>query len=330
MKDKIAAEVIKKLNEASSWVVLCHESPDGDTVGCGLALCLLASRLGKSSRIMGKDHMPYRYSFLPMSESYETVLQLAPEDAEGALVICVDTSTVDRSVPGLAEILRTSDTVGIDHHGDNKAYCGINMIDAEASSTAEVVLDLMLSAGWGVTKDEAICLYTALTTDNGNFRFSSTTARSHRCASQLIAAGVDPSYIDDCVNENMSVEIIRLWGLALSRTELFSEGKCALFWLNHSDLKAAEADASVVDGLVNMLLRVIGVKVAILIVETGSGSKASIRTKDSYSARELAEVFGGGGHVHAAGAKISGNFSEALKKIRIEAERYVSNRTSPS
>ncbi len=324
-------EVTEKLKENEAWIVICHENPDGDTLGCGMALYSLGRRLGKRVRVIGKDRLPCRYTFLSYSEDYETVPILSSEDAYGSLIVCVDTSTAERSVRGLAELLKDgADAVNIDHHGDNAFYCPHNLVVNDASATAEIITDLLIRGGWGITAGEAEALYAGLITDNGNFRFRSTTPHSHMCAARLLEAGADPAKVDDYVNENLSIAGLKLWGLALSRTEVFADGAGAMFWLKEADFEAAGADASVVDGLVNMLLRISGIKVAVFLSVVNGVNKASIRTRLPYNARELAAVFGGGGHIQAAGAVIPGTFDEALVKIRAEAERYAADRIPAS
>ncbi len=325
MDGDITAEVIKKLKNAGAWLIICHENPDGDTLGCGLALFSLGKRLGKNVRIIGRNGIPERYAFLPLSGDYEIKRRISAEEIKDSILVCVDTSTKERAVSGLEEALNISDSINIDHHGDNQRYCRVNLVDESASATAEIITDLFIKAGWKIEESEAVCLYTALSTDNGNFRFNSTTPRSHICASKLIEAGVQPAVIDDYVNENMSVEVLKLWGIAFSRTEIFADGRCAMFWLDTKDFESSRSDASSVDGLVNMLLRIMGIKIAVFMTEIDGTNKVSIRTKPPYSARKLASVFGGGGHMQAAGAKVPGTFQEALSTLRTEAEKFAAD-----
>ncbi|HPX02917.1 MAG TPA: bifunctional oligoribonuclease/PAP phosphatase NrnA [Synergistaceae bacterium] len=320
--------IVEKLGSAAKWVILCHENPDGDTIGCGLALYSLGKRLGKNVRIMGRDPIPARYCFLPYYNDFECCMEIREEDVKDALLVCVDTSTVARSMPGLNEILSFADSINIDHHGDNHRYCRLNLVDPDASASAEIITDLLTEGGWGIEKSEAICLYTGLSTDNGNFRFGTTTARSHLCAAKLLEAGVEPAVIDGYVNENMTPEILKLWGVAYTRTEIFSNGKGALFWLGKEDFASASADSSAVDGLVNVLLRITGVKVALFLTEINGENKVSIRTKPPYSARDIASAFGGGGHLQAAGAKPGGSFIDAVNAVKAEAEKYINDRAS--
>lgn len=328
--DRIFDSVIEKMNEYESWVILCHENPDGDTIGCGLAVYSLGRRLGKEVRVLGRDPVPPRYQFLAHSDDFECCMEITEEDVRNSLLICVDTSTAARSMPGLTNVLAVADSINIDHHGDNHLYCGLNLIVIEASATSEIITELFERGGWGMNEGEATALYTGLSTDNGNFRFATTTPASHICAAKLLEAGAMPALIDEYVNENMTPAILKLWGTAYLRTEIFSDGVGAIFWLGKEDFQEAGADTSTVDGLVNMLLRITGVRVALFVTELNGENKASIRTKEPYIARELAARFGGGGHLQAAGAKLGGTFYEALDSIRSEAERYIADRTPAS
>ena len=325
---KVIEKIIAALGERQKWILACHENPDGDTIGCSLALYSLGKRLGKEVRVTGKSLLPERYFFLPFADAYKASDFILEADKFTAIV-CVDTSTEERSIGGLAEASkRGAVVINIDHHGDNRMLCDLSMVNPNASATAEVVVDIFMSSEWKITKDEANLLYLALVTDNGNFRFSSTTEKSHKCAATLMSFGAVPSFIDEGVNENMTASVLRLWGLALSRTESFAGGVCAVFWLTQEEIESAHADAASIDGLVNMLLRVKGVKAAALFSCVDGQNKASVRTKTPYSAREIVSVFGGGGHPQAAGTKIQGDFYCALTKLKAEMEKHVAKRNT--
>ena len=328
MEMAVMKEIIDKLASADKWLVLCHENPDGDTMGCGLALYSLGKRLGKSVRIMGRDPIPGTYWFLPYYNDFECCREITDEDVKEALLICVDTSTAARSMPGLKELLPHADSINIDHHGDNHLYCRLNLVDPDASASAEIITELLIESGWGIEEREAVSLYTGLSTDNGNFRFGTTTPRSHICAARLLEAGVRPDMIDEYVNENMTPEILKLWGVAYTRTETFSNGRGALIWLTGDDFADAAAGPSAVDGLVNAMLRITGVKVALFVTQVNGENKVSIRTKAPYVARDIASAFGGGGHLQAAGAKIEGDFREAIASLKSESEKYIDDRSA--
>ena len=319
-------EIISAMTAHGAWLIVSHENPDGDTIGSAAALCSLGCRLGKDVKLVCKSKIPSRYFFVPYSQKFVIAEQTEDMD-KNRLVICVDTSTEARSIAGIRELEESGAvTVNIDHHGDNSMYCTLNLFDSDASATAEVVEDIFASAEWSMTKEEASALYVALSTDNGNFRFHSTTARSHMCAARLLEYGADPAELDDCVNENLTQDILKLWGKAFSRTELSGGGCAAFFWLTDSDFSEASADASATEGLVNMLMRIEGVKIAVFLCEYFGVKKISVRTRPPFNAREFASAFGGGGHPQAAGAKIGGSLSEALSLLRKELVKYAAAR----
>lgn len=313
--EKIFSEIRAKLLEAESWGIICHENPDGDTLGSALALYSFGKRLGKNVFITGRDLFPDRYSFMPFSDEYRQFteeIQVEPD----RLLISVDVSTEARGLPELTR--QTNNSICIDHHGDNPGFMSLNLIRPDASATAELVCKIICESDENhvLTNDEASLLYVALVTDNGNFRFSSTTAASHECAAQLLSFGADPSALDNAIRENLTVEALSLWGIVISRARTFCDGKAGMFWLTAEDLERCHADHSAFDGIVNMLMRIKGLKIAVYAYDECNGTvKLSIRTKAEYSARVIANCFGGGGHERAAGAKNNGTLRETLLAV---------------
>lgn len=322
-----AAAAAQKLKSYGAWAILCHENPDGDTLGSAFALYSLGVRTGKKVSISCRHRLPETYSFFPCSDKLRVGYDVPVDVVRGTLLVAVDVSIKSRAASNMDELLAAcADSLTIDHHVDNELFAKTNFVAPEASAAAELMTAVFEAYGAGITVEEASALYTALVSDNGNFRFNSTTPESHRCAQVLLAAGVKPADIDDAVSENMSDKVLRLWGLALCRTELFANGKCALFYLRTSEIAEACAFGSALDGLVNMLLRIKGVKIALFLTERrdGTGCKLSVRSRGEYNAREIASRFGGGGHISAAGAKVDLRFDEALAAVRKAAEEYVS------
>lgn len=313
-------EALAKLKGHGAWTLVCHEHPDGDTLGSAFALCSLAKRCGKRAAVVSKDPLPQALSFFPYADELICSPSAPRSLAEGALLVAVDMSTAERSVDNFGELLSVcEDSLCIDHHGDNRLFCKTNLVEPQASATAEIVVRLMEAYGEGITAGEAAALYTALSTDNGSFRFSSTTAESHRCAGVLLEAGAKPDEIDDRVSQNMSAASLRLWGLALSRTETFGGGERAIFWLRRDELETSGVGSAELDGLVNLLMRIKGVKLALFLTEYDGYSKLSVRARPPYSARSVAAAFGGGGHPCAAGAKTAGAFEDILERVKKEA-----------
>ncbi len=321
-----AAGVARFLAEKDDWLVVCHEKPDGDTLGCLFTLVSVGRKMGKNVRCGGKDPVPRRYEFMLGEIGYEDLTENPGDLPSGALIVCVDTSGLDRSVAWLAEESSRHTIINIDHHGDNTMYGTVNWVDPDASATGEMILDLLEALDWELSEDEATALYVSMVTDNGCFSYASVSERSHECAGKLICAGASPSRITTLLDSNLSGDILRLWGRAFSRTELFESGIAASFWLDAADFDETGTTRADTESLVNFLLRIKGVLLAVFCTGNGENVRVSLRTKEPFSAREIAASFGGGGHDLAAGCTIEKNLPEALDLMKDEIRRHVERR----
>ena len=300
------------IENAKRLILLSHVKPDGDTLGSADAFFSIGTEMGKPCVWGGRDPFPEMYAFLPHSKQYqqiESLRQFAP--TSGDVVIALDTSTRDRSVPDLdlSPVL-----LNIDHHHDNSRYGDIIRVDAEASSTAELLWDLFSSANTSrVSYEAAFSLYVGIVTDSGSFSFSCTTPRTHRAVADMLEKGVRPSEVYRLLNFNRSYAKTRLWGLALSRITV--EGSVAMTWLVDADFRNFGADPSETENLVNQLLLIRGVDIALLLIDNRDGIRASIRSEGAVSAATVAHRFGGGGHPQAAGCTLPGTLSSATERL---------------
>ncbi len=322
-------EVLGHLATRENWLVLVHEKPDGDTLGSAAALVSLGLRLGKKVLWGGKDEVPSHYDFLAIDFPYEIFPSMPFERLEDdALVLCIDTSTAERSVGGLTDALARYTVINIDHHADNARFGTVDWIDREASATGEMITELMARSPWGITPAEAKALYVAIVSDNGGFRFASTSIRSHECAIELLRAGASPSAIARELDSNLTAEVLRLWSRALARTEVFADGRGALFWLVNEDFDATGCTQSATENLVNFLLRVKGAALVALVSEAGESVRVSLRAQEPMNARTVAQRFGGGGHDLAAGCRAEGSAASLLPELRRIMEEHIAGRSS--
>jgi phosphoesterase RecJ-like protein len=322
-------EIITLLDAAPEWLVLTHEKPDGDTLGCAVALTRLGRRLGKRVRIISPDPYPAKYAFLARDVGFEVLSSLPSDFPESdGIIACVDTSTAARSYPQLLEHPFACKSINIDHHADNELYGDVNWIDPSASATGEMVTILMEASPWGICQAEAEALYVAVVSDNGSFSFESTTLKSHHCAMAHIKAGVSPRKIADELNSDLSEAALHLWGRAMTRASVFADGACAIYWLTADDFSETGTAKDATENLVNFLLRVRGVKMAALCSEMsspdGASVRVSLRARPPFNAREVARVFGGGGHDLASGCTINSPVGEAVSALRDEMTSHVS------
>ncbi len=333
--EAIRKSVAEQLQAAPAWAVLSHEKPDGDTLGCASALIGLAKRLGKKCLWLGVSPYPHQYAFLPHAEDYvdlSTAQVLEEWARETFLFVAVDTSNPERgplATPEFKRCFSPSALINIDHHADNTRYGTTNLVDTDASASAEALCDLFDVGGWSISRDEARALYVALITDNGRFSFSSTTPRSFRCALRLLEAGVEPWEIADHLNKNFNPGTLPLWGRGLTRMELFADGACALVWLAEDDFAQTRTTHGDTENFVNWIMRIRGVQIGALCVEASPDVRVSLRTSRPLNARELAAQFGGGGHDQAAGCKIRACLPEAVGALKRAMASYAERFSRP-
>jgi phosphoesterase RecJ-like protein len=318
---EVLLQAARTLEEASSWILFSHMKLDGDAIGTATALFEAGMLRGKRVRWMGPDPMPSSYRFLPHTESYSTRREY-PFDEGDDLYVVLDSSNEERGVAGLRDRAPGAFVLNIDHHGDNSRFGTFNCVDSSASSTSELMWHVMTAGGWSITAEMAVCLYTGIFADTGGFVFSNTTEATHEVAADLLRRGVRPPAIDAALRQNRSLEGMHLWGIALARAECWGdEKKFALSWLAKEDFGSTGADMTDTEALVNQLLRIRGVRFAVLVTDElsadRSGVKASFRSREAMvEAVAVAHLLGGGGHPRASGASLNMAMDEAVRLIR--------------
>ncbi|MDR1649590.1 MAG: bifunctional oligoribonuclease/PAP phosphatase NrnA [Synergistaceae bacterium] len=316
-------QVARTLEAASSWRIFSHQKLDGDAIGAAAALFEAGALQGKRVVWMGPDPVPPSYLFLPHTEEYVARKEYR-FDSEDDIYVFLDSANENRGVKGLYDRTPKASVLNIDHHEDNSLYGTLNLVDASASSTSELIWRLMTEAGWPITAGIAECLYTGISADTGGFVFSNTTELTYRAAAELVARGASPSKIDTAMRQSRSLAGMRLWGAALSRTVCWGEAlQFAMTWLTREDFERTGAIASDTEMLVNQPLLIRGVRFATLLVEEEGGNevKVSFRSKEgSVAASTVARSLGGGGHPRASAAILALPLDQAIETIRRSVE----------
>ena len=319
---KIASEILSAKNVGITY----HASPDGDAVGSVLALINGLKSLNKNCYVISREKPSENLRFLPGSEEITGEITAPLKNSD--LVIVLDCGSLDRVCGNVEEF--SGLLINVDHHITNDKYGDINYVDARAAATAEIVYELLqiLKIDFNKANDTTLkigtCIYTALVTDTGGFRHSNVTEKTHRIAAVLKKIGVNNTFIYQSLFDNKEFDRIKLIGKALSSIELVLDGKVALLEMTNSfgrDIGIDEiGDTS---DIISYGLQIKGVEVTLLLKEADDCVKASLRSKDKVDVRKVAEIFGGGGHIKAAGIKIR-NISleeakfEILKEIKKE------------
>lgn len=297
-------ECAKLLKEQDNILILTHAHPDGDTLGCGFALCRALMKLGKICAVENADEIPKKYSYM-----YEDIV---PIKFKPKYVVAVDVAT--ENLLGELEGKYHIDMC-IDHHSTNTEYAD-NILLEDVPAASETMLKVVKALGADIDKGIANCLYTGLTTDTGCFRYASTTAQTYRAAAEMIDCGADNGRINRVMFETKTKTYARLERLALDSMRFYVNEKVAIITVTQEMYKLTGSNEQETEALAPLTRQIEGVEVGVTIREKADGTcKASIRTFESVNAAELAKCFGGGGHAQAAACKFACDVKEAREQI---------------
>jgi phosphoesterase RecJ-like protein len=298
--ERVAAEI----RDNERFLLTAHEGPDGDALGSLLGMHHLLTSLGKDSVMFlaAKEFpLPIEYRFLPLEE----VFHEPPADMSDRVVVFLDCGNIDR-MP--VDFLADGDNLrlNIDHHHDNTLFGDVNLVDVEASCTAEIVYELAILLGVELTPEMASALYVGLVTDTGKFMYENTNARTHRIAAELIEAGVPVDETYRRLYEHVPSEKLRLLSRALDGIERHCDGTLVLAYVTAADYAASGAGEEMTEGIIDHLRSVEGARVAALIRDLGDRGRAARKVSLRSSGGDIdvsavARAHGGGGHKRAAG-----------------------------
>lgn len=315
MKEAIAA-----LRSASSVALVAHRDPDGDTIGSAVALGLGLEGAGKAVAFHCADPVPEAFRFIAATERFT---QEPPRGVD--LVTTVDFGDQGRAKFALPEGIPL---LNIDHHATNGHFGTVNLVDASAPATAQIVALLVDEAGLTWTKEMATAALLGLMTDTGSFQFPSTNPRSHLVAARLLELGADLAAITANVFRSRPFAALKVFGAAFARLEAELGGRLVHTWIREQDFITFGARPEDASGLVEQIARSTGMRVAVLFNEELPGQvKVSIRTSaepPAIDAAALAARFGGGGHIRAAGTIARGTLDEVRARVLREARAALS------
>ena len=297
-------EAAAKMLEAENLVITTHVNPDGDALGSSLALYQMLIRLGKNVELLIDDDIPEAFSFLP---DIEAIKKPQEDSYQADYLIMLDVSK-DRI--GQVQDKCKAPIINIDHHRTNDGEADFLYLDAERAATAEIIYQLAQELA--VTPDAAVamCIYTGISTDTGNFRFSNTSAFTLRAAGDMVEAGAQPHVVSEALEKRSFKEVLDR-AKAMETIERFMDGRVAGIFIDHALYETLDTTEGFIDGV-----RIIdGVDVAVLMKEVEAGKcRASMRSK-GVDVSAIATEFGGGGHVRAAGCTIEEPLGVAKAKL---------------
>jgi phosphoesterase RecJ-like protein len=313
-------EVLDELRDATRFVLVTHENPDGDALGSLVGMHRVLLALGKDSvMFMAAEEfpLPYEYRFFELDGLQSTL----PTDLDERTIVFLDCGNIDRNPVGAFK-REDAHILNIDHHHDNTRFGTVNHVVEDASCTAEIVWDLMRALQVEPTIEIAEALYVGLVTDTGKFMYDNPGGRAQIRAAELNDAGVDVHGIYRRLYEGMPYAKLELLARALANVERFDEGRLAYTRITRDDFRLSGAEDSYSEGIIDHLRSVEGTKVAALareLVSDGANGrrKVSLRATDGeVDVSVIARAGGGGGHRQAAGFATEMSEQELISFLR--------------
>lgn len=304
------------LRGASQVTIVCHENPDADTLGGGLALSRALTSSGVATEVICSTGWPRTLDFLPGVDRVVSVPSMIPD-----AIVLVDCATIDRCGADTAAWIRAASApvVNIDHHRSNSGYGAVACVDDDAAATSEVVAELIHRLAGAPDRDGADLLLAGILHDTDGLRAPGTDAGTLRLVAELVDAGGDLCAVANQLFGQRPIGALRLWGGVMATLELALGGRIVIGTMSQAALKKADANMLDAEDLPDLLATTRDADVAVLLRELDpSTTRVSIRTNTAASAAAIAATFGGGGHDRAAGCTLPVDVDSA-RSLLIEA-----------
>ena len=312
--------IISQIKKAKRAALFTHITPDGDAIGSVFALSCLLESIGIQNDVYINEKIPERLMFLVDYGKKEYLTEYENKDYD--LMIALDCGDLHRLGDFTQFFGEFENTVVIDHHVSNPGYGKYNYIELHGSSTGEIIYRFATQGDFELSSDVASLIYAAIVSDTGCFKYSSVTPQTLVSASVLLEKGADHVKICKKLFDTEDIKTLKLKAMATDSMKLFHNGKVAIVMVTKQQLESAGAVYEDAEGLIEIPRSVSGVEVGIVIKEWKDKTKASIRTNEYVDASYLASLYGGGGHVRAAGlvsdmsvTKLCDDLVEKLKEF---------------
>ncbi len=305
------------LSEATSVAIACHVNPDADAIGSmlGLSNHLRARGIDTICSFPNDPFDPPRWvSLLPGTDA---LVQPKEFPKQPSVMVTCDVASMDRLAMLGGAAVRAKTLIWIDHHVSNEGLGTIPLIDATASSTAEVVFRLLEVMGGKIGRDTAMCLYAGLVTDTGRFQYQAVRPETLRLAAILREREFDHTGLVQALYEDNGAAYLRLMGTALQRLTLEPEVDLVWSYLTRADLSQAGVEPNETDDLIDTIRTAREADVAAVVKQQRDGRfKVSMRSRGNHDVAAIAQRFGGGGHRLAAGYTSREGLAGTLERLR--------------
>ena len=310
--------IYEEIKKANSIVILTHENPDGDAIGSSLAVYMGLKERNKDVDLIIPE-FPRLFNFLPCADEIKKEGRKESYD----LAISLDCASIKR-LNGWANYFENAKSkIVIDHHGSNTMYGDYNFVNPDSPACSQVLISMFETYNIEITKEMGTCLLTGIITDTGGFQYQSTTPETFEFAAALLKSGVNVSDVYKKAMETKTRANFELRKRAMERMEFLEDGKIAFTYFTKKDIEETNAEPGDHEGIVVEGRCIEGVEVSVFLRETDEGYKVSLRSNDYVNVSDVCMIFGGGGHIRAAGCTIDLPLEQAKERIINQIKMYL-------
>lgn len=309
------AEARRFIENHDHYLVVSHVNPDGDAASSTFAMGWLLDRLGKTFTLVNEDAIPDKFAYM---WGFDRLIRLTelPSDPPIQAIISVDCADEARMGRVRERVAPNVPLLNIDHHPTNDRFGDAQLIREDAAATAEVLFELAEQLGVPMGKELADCIYTGLLTDTGGFRYSNTSPRVMRIASDLLEHGVLGYQLAEALLEKITRTHIAVLQKALGTLSFAYDHKVSWIAISAEVISTTNATPDDLEGLIQYPRNIEGVQVGLLFKQVDDAKvKVSFRSNGNVDVAQVAKSFGGGGHVKASGCTIEGTLEQAVEQV---------------
>ncbi|HTQ09753.1 MAG TPA: bifunctional oligoribonuclease/PAP phosphatase NrnA [Fimbriimonadaceae bacterium] len=318
IQEELAAQFLEEIKAASSVLIGTHLNPDGDALGCALAMSHYLDGLGIRNEVICHHPAPRNLQFLPGISR----IKQAPNQEKFDLGIVLDLDSLERLGSTEPFFAGCGRVIVVDHHVPHQAPGDIRIVDTAAPATAVILTRILNHIGANITPEIATCLLTGIVTDTGSFRFRNTTPEALSLSAGLLEHGGDIATVAEEIFQRKTLASARLLGRTLGNMELAPDGRLAWSVLGYAEFESTGARDEDTEGFVNELLFIETVQISALLREVKEGrTRCSLRSRGDYDVAAVARHFGGGGHRNAAGCTFDCRPDDAVALLVPEMRR---------
>ena len=305
-------DVAKILLQNDNFEILTHKNPDGDCLGSGYGLCLALQQIGKNARVISHP-APKNYDYLKNG--------VADNNFTAEYIVSVDVAD-EKLLGDYQEKYEGKINLCIDHHQSNIIKADYVYVDKDASATGEIIYEILKAMDINITKDISNCLYTAISTDTGCFKYTNTTGKTLRIAGDLLDLGCDSGYINRVMFDTKTKKHIELEKFLYENIIYCCDNQCAIIYTTKEIETSMEKED--MEGISAIPRGIEGVEIGITVREKEDGiCKVSVRTHGKYDACEFCAQFGGGGHKCASGCAIKEELKTVIETLIKAVEKII-------